>query len=445
MRVLLRKVLIRDSDLRALCVDFMPDLLKHLGGSMCLEEMINVLLEYTETCALLSFLEEAYPSRVAQHREQLVLEASPLVFRSQPSPSQPPVGESAALGSQRGSLRSPVPPPRSAYDPCWYASRPSEESLALEALAFPGAAVALLAPEAFGKTWLLQHILTQVQKRGRIVNLNLRTFGTSDIMGSYSRFLREMARQILMAATSERPEQAAVLVEEAWRYADNPIDNLNTLMEQKVLPSFAGGHWLLLALDGVDALSKHPYLEDFFTLLRSWMEDAARPPWSALRLMLTLAMAPRLLIANIHQSPFNVATTIELRDLNDSQVEHLAQQHGLEWSAKDRATMMELIGGHPYLLRLAMYEARRSGKPVPELTAPHSRVFSDYLSHCARWLSASPSLRAAFLRTIADSQPTLDFESFDRLRHAGLLTQDEQSGKIRPRYALYLRMFATSL
>jgi hypothetical protein len=441
LRALLGKVIIRDTELRALCIDHMPELLKHFGTGMSWDAMVNVLLEYVHPAALVELLERVLPEGLAKFRHLLVFAVSQSVLPAAPAACEPPAGEHTPASCCEPPRR-PVPPPRSAYDPSWYARRPSEENLALEALSFPGAAVALLAPEAFGKTWLLQHIQTQVQRRGQIVNLNLRAFGTVNIMASYSRFLRELARQILVEATGALPEHAGPMIDAAWRYADNPIDNLNTLMEKQVLPRFAGGRWLLLALDGVDALSKHPYLEDFFTLLRSWMEDAARPPWSALRLMLTLAMAPRLLIANIHQSPFNVAMNIDLCELNDAQVDNLAALHGLSWSQADRTQVMDLIGGHPYLLRLAMYEARRSGKPVAELLAPHSRVFADYLAHCLRWLNASPSLRDGFVRAISDTRASLDFESFDRLRHAGLLVRDELSGEIRPRYPLYRRLIA---
>jgi hypothetical protein len=285
---------------------------------------------------------------------------------------------------------------------------------------------------------VLRYLLGQLQNRGRVVNLDLRAFGNAQLMASYSQFLREFARQILIDTTGQRPDAVAALVDDTWRYADNPVDNLSLLMERSVLPNFSDGHWLILAIDGVDALSKHPYLEEFSTLLRSWMEDATRPPWSALRLLLSLSTAPRLLISNIDQSPFNVATRIELQDFSPNQVARLARQHGLSWSDADCEQLMALVGGHPYLLRLAMYEASRTSKPLAELLRPSHRLYTEHLERCAGRLRAG-NLHAAFSRLLADPQAVLDFDTVDRLRHGGLLCIDDAGG-LRPRYALYQRL-----
>ncbi len=427
LRALLFKVAVTDIELRTLCIDYLPDMLRHFSSGMNYEAMINSLLEHVQPAALLSSLEkcQSLAPAVAEHRQVLVFE---------------PIEQQSCRSSDSWPSRRLLPPPRSAYDPAWYVHRSEEEGQALEALEYPGAAVALIAPEAFGKTWLLQHLLGAVQQRGRVVNLNLRAFGHTEIMKSYSRFLRELARQILVDACGARPDQAAATVDEAWRYADNPIDNLNTLMKRQILAGFTDGRWLILALDGVDALGKHPYVEDFFTLLRGWMDSAGRSPWSALRLVLTLATAPRLLISGVHQSPFNVATQLRLADLEDGQVAQLAELHGLGWDAKERQALMELVGGHPYLVRMALYEGRRHGRPVAELVAPQSRVFVEYLAQKERELRATPSLWEAFTRALGDGRVAMDFDCFDRLRHAGFLIQDELSGEYRPRYALLRRL-----
>lgn len=427
LRLIIGKIAPCDTDLRVLCIDYLPALMGSIGTGMSYDAILNVVLQRTDPCELADALEQCFAERFARHRHLLHEEGA--------------TATAASTSGETTLKKYSVPPPRSAYDPSWYASRPEEEQRALEALNFPGAAVAFLAPEAFGKTWLLNHIMNRIQGCGRIVNLNLRAFGTSEIMASYSRFLREFARQILIEATCEPPDVAALAVEEAWRYADNPIDNLNSLMERRVLPRFRPGEWLILALDGVDAMGRHPYLEDFFTLLRGWMEDAARAPWSVLRLMLTLAMAPRLLVSNIHQSPFNVATSIELGDLSPEQIEKLAEMYGLSWTTRDLSVLTDLVGGHPYLLRLVMHEARRTGKGVTELTSPQSRVLSDHLLHCARWFSASPSLRDAFVQVLSNPHVALPFDVADRLRHAGFLVSDDPTHGYRPRYALYRRLF----
>lgn len=431
LRLLLQQLMPTDTDLRSLCIDHLPELLPKFSTSMSYDALLNIVLEQVPSSLLLRVLAQsplcARTFALHQHVLQFAPHEGSAVVATKVPDSGPPG-------------RRVLPPPRSAFDATWYVPRSQEEEQALDALEYPGAAVVLMGAEAFGKTWLLERILSLVQGRGRVVNLNLRAFGHADIMASYSRFLREFARQILVDACGVPPDQAASLLDEAWRYSDNPIDNLNSTMKRHVLGSFTEGRWLIIALDGIEALSRHPYLEDFFTLLRNWMENAGRPLWSSLRLLLSLAMPPRLLITNVHQSPFNIATYVYLDDLSPDQVTDLARLYALAWSPAERQQVMELIGGHPYLLRLAMNDAVRHGHSVAEITAPQSRVFADFLGHSERFLRANPPLREAMLRALADARATIDFESFDRLQHAGLLLRDEPCGLLRPRCALYRRL-----
>ena len=426
-RLFLVKVLPSDTDLRSLCIDYMPHLLGLFGAGMSFDAMLNAVLERVEPSELLGLLQTTqFADRVAKYKHLLVPQTPP----DEPRPLPPDSG------------RRSLPPPRSAYDSTFYVARRDEETQAFDALEFPGAAVVLMGAERFGKTWLLSQILSQMEERGRVVNLDLRAFGHADIMASYSRFLRELARQMLVNACGMSAEKAAALLDEAWRYSDNPIDNLNSTMKKEVLSQFRDGRMLIIALDGVDALSGFPYLEDFFTLLRTWMDNAGRPQWSALRLLLSLAMPPRLLIQNVHQSPFNIATYVYLSDLDDAQVGQLAALHGLTWDGTDRQALMALVGGHPYLLRLAMYAAKRHGYSVSELVSASgkARVFADYLEHCERFLHANPALHDSMRRILSDPKAPLDFECLDRLRHAGFLVQDDATGAYRLRYALFQRL-----
>lgn len=427
LRFLLDQVVPTDTALRSLCIDYLPELTRQFSSGMSYDAMVNIVLERVAPADLLDALAQSplFADLFARYRHVLDF-AKPA-----PPPSRPESGPPS---------RRALPPPRSAFDAAWYVARPTEEEQALDALQYPGAAVVLMGAEGFGKTWLLESILSQLQSRGRVVNLNLRAFGHADIMASYSRFLRELARQILVDACGVPPEQAAATLDEAWRYSDNPIDNLNSTMKRHILGSFADGRWLIIALDGVEALSRHPYLEDFFTLLRNWMENAGRPQWSSLRLLVSLAMPPRLLITNVHQSPFNIATYVYLDELSDEQVAKLATLYGLAWGPAERRQLMSVIGGHPYLLRLAMTDAVRHGHSVADILAPGHRVFTEFLGHYERFLRANPTLRDAMLRALTDPQAALDFESFDRLQHAGLLLRDELSGLLRPRCTLYRRL-----
>lgn len=415
-----------EDDLNSFCLDFFPTVYRQFGNGQSRLAKENLLLSAADPHELGDRLrEQAHISGVgwpAVSREATVPK------RRADSDSAPPARPATA--------RRPAPPARCAYDDKWYVPRPDEEAQTLEALEYPGATAALMAPIGFGKTWMMEHVLRQLRSRGRIVTLNLRAFGDEQTMQSFSGFLRELARQILADATELSAAETAATIDEAWRFAMNPIDNLNRLMRRQILPSLSP-KWLILALDDVDTLRKHPYLEDFFTLLRSWMEGSCHPPWDALRLFMTLSMPPRLLIANINQSPFNNATKIALGDLDDQQIAQLCDMYDVRWTAEERQAVQAHVGGHPYLLKLALREARRTHRTVAELLSPDCSVFDDHLADRQSWLAARPLLQQVFVGA-ASGRKQSDFLAIDRLVHEGLLRQ--AGGTAVVRYAVYRRL-----
>ena len=147
---------------------------------------------------------------------------------------------------------------------------------------------------------------------------------------------------------------------------------------------------------------------------------------------LTLSTAPRLLISNVDQSPFNVATRIELSDLGLDQVMHLAALHRLSWSTEQcRANWT--AWGPPAALRLAFYRLSRKSTPVARLTAPHEpRCLSAICPSPCRSAAGLPALQKTFsgdpaLRSVATSISMRSTAS----AHAGLLLEEPYSGDWR--------------
>lgn len=422
LRQLLRKLAGTDSDFCSLCIDHFPDAAGQFTQGMTYDDKMNQLL-----------------SRHDPEEILVIIERSPIWHvRLEKSLSQSV--DNQTIRSQSPGSRAQVPPPRSAYDPEWYLSRPDEETRAIGALRYPGAAVLFQAPELFGKTWLMEHILHQIAERGRIVNLNLRAFASEEVKASFGLFLREFARQILDETSHHPASEKAALLEDAWSYSNNPIDSLNRLMEREILTSFRPERWLILCIDGADGLGRRPYLGDFFALLRAWMEEATRPPWSALRLLMSLSTSPALLIDNVHQSAFYVAEKIELGDFDGKQLVELSAKHHVAWTEADLAPLIALIGGHPYLVRLALYEASLFGRSISELIDPRSRVFREWLKHCDRILRQDAMLYGQFQRVVGDPTASLDLDAAERLRRAGLIIEDDESGGYHARYPLYHRL-----
>jgi DNA-binding winged helix-turn-helix (wHTH) protein len=338
-------------------------------------------------------------------------------------------------------------PPRASYDPAWYVPRRAEEQRARDFLAGPGMPVVLVAPERFGKTWMLRNLLRGLrgEKEGaRVVLVSLDLFDR-EAQSALDPFLRHVALQLCDALGIDAEE-----VEAAWRRSANPKANLNWLVERQVLPANDGP--LVVAVDRADAVWGRPFQDEFFGLLRAWAENGAENErWSRLRLMLAISTTPALLIADPSQSPFNLTDPIRLQDLDEPQVRWLSARHGLAWGDREIGRLRALVGGHPYLLRLVMYAARSNGGNLGRVLEDggrgdaSARVFHDYLAHCRGRLARKEGLAAAFARIAAGgpapdgAAAVADAIHVQRLVSAGLVVRDD-AGVPLLRYPLYAEL-----
>lgn len=337
-------------------------------------------------------------------------------------------------------------PPKSAYDPAWYVHRPDEESMALDYLSFPGKPVVLWGPELFGKTWLLKYLLNEVRKRdegrSRTVLVNLELFDLK-ARSSLDSFLRELAIHVVTACKGRKSD-----VDSFW-VSDNPMSNFTWLLEQSLLPKIAeaGGH-LYLAIDRADTVWGCPFQNEFFGLLRAWAENGVEEePWQYLHLLLAVSTTPALLIQNPVQSPFNLSEPVRLSDLGDQQIGQLADLYGVRLGPADLEALKALVGGHPYLVRLLFYTARRQNCPLLPLlegSNPRGDVFEGFLERTLSRLQQQPAVLEAFFQLLEGRDSNLERDARHRLERAGLIVRDEQTGVTRPRYQLYRRLRRTS-
>ena len=124
---------------------------------------------------------------------------------------------------------------------------------------------------------------------------------------------------------------------------------------------------LVIAIENLDRIFLHEAIEvDFCGLLRGWHEQGKHDKrWGKLRLVLAYSMES-FTTKDINQSPFNVGTPIDLDEFTIAQVQELAALHGL--SPSQIEPISELIGGHPYLVRLAFYNlALTTGQKVAKV------------------------------------------------------------------------------
>jgi hypothetical protein len=338
-------------------------------------------------------------------------------------PSNPPAVPSGAL------LQDPGGP----YDPLWYIGRDAPEREALHLLRQAGQAVAIWGPELFGKTWLQKHLIARLvasSPESRVISINLRLTG-GDTLGTLQQFLEDFTVQVVEALGLD-----AELVGAAWRRPGSPLRRVTWLFEKHLLPSSPKD--LVLAVDQADRIWQQPWSDDFFGMLRSWSEAAASPPWSRLRLLVAMSTTPALLSSTTTQSPFaNVAYEIRLTDLTAAQIERLAALHGLAWKSGEVERLVSLVGGHPFLTRLAMVKAARERAELAALLDEDSPIFEPFLDRLRWRLARRPELLEA-LRGIRRGEIPTGNEAPFRLYRAGLI--DDTGGTPALRYRLYERL-----
>ncbi|MGK7901718.1 MAG: AAA-like domain-containing protein [Hormoscilla sp.] len=300
----------------------------------------------------------------------------------------------------------------------FYVERPPVESDCYQAIIKPAALIRIKAPRQMGKSSLMSRILYRATLQGyQKVELNFQ-LADAEFFTNLDLFL-----QWFCAKITEELE----LEEKLAEYWKGPLGSKSkcTRYFQKYLLSEIASP-IALGLDEVDQIFQHPVIAtDFFGLLRAWHErgknDAA---WKRVRL--AIAHSKEVYIPlNINQSPFNVGLPIELPELNQQQVQDLVGRHNLEWCDTQTEQLMAMVGGHPYLVRMALYQIARGRMSLPELLQIAPTEEGPYCDHLRRHLynlEENPELAAAIKQVLAANVPVEipTAEAF-KLRSMGLV------------------------
>ncbi|ACB53273.1 unknown [Crocosphaera subtropica ATCC 51142] len=285
-----------------------------------------------------------------------------------PSALEPPVGPV--------SLHSPL-----------YLQRPPIESRCYDEILRPGSLIRIKAPRQMGKTSLmlriLDHAKQQLEHDGVMtVALSLQRADKA-AFSDLDRFLRWFCTVIT------RKLKLPYRVEDYWSDTFGSKSNCTAYFEDCILSEIDGP--LVLALDQVDEVFLHPEVaDDFFTLLRSWYEEASygdsgNPLWQNLRLIIVHSTEVYIPL-DINKSPFNVGLAIELQPFTFDQVSILAKSYALNLSNADLQQLMDFIAGHPYLVQQALYHLATQNLTLEGLINTGATDASIYHHHLHRLL-----------------------------------------------------------
>ncbi len=184
-------------------------------------------------------------------------------------------------------------------------------------------------------------------------------------------------------------------------------------------------HPVVLIFDNFDHISGWSNVtKDFFSLLRSWYEDARQNEEIA-KLRLILVQNTEISVdLNISQSPFNVGLPITLPELTLEQVVDLGHRYELpDFTATQGEELMFMVGGHPYLINLALYHLAIAPElTLEKLIADSSNptgIYADYLRHLLSHLQPFPELTNA-LQKILQSPLGADLDHITAYKLEGL-------------------------
>lgn len=322
-----------------------------------------------------------------------------------------------------------------------YLQRSRCESVCYETIAKPGSLIRIKGAKWMGKTSLVNRILATARSQGqKTVYLNCDSIERS-IVRDLDRLLSWLC--VMVSRQLELDNR----VREYW---DTDIlgsnDNCTLYFEEYILTQTKGN--LVFALDNIDKLFAYTeVVEDFFGMLRSWHEKGkVYPGWSRLKLILAHSTEAYIRL-NIDRSPFNTGVPILLEEFTCMQVESLASWYQLEWKTTQISQLMDLIGGHPYLIRLAMYHIKSTRITVKQFVKEalsETGIYSSLLLRLFSIIKQSPELVSAFTQVVNSDVPIeLNPLHIYQLHSIGLVRQ--QDNLVFPRCKLYQFYFSRVL
>jgi AAA-like domain len=331
----------------------------------------------------------------------------------------------------------PFPEGSVPLDSPFYVERFGIDSLCYETIVKPGSLIRIKAPKLMGKTSLMTRILAHAANHNyQTVYLDFSSVERT-ILTDLDKFLRWLCSSIGRQLKLENK------LKDYW---DTEIlgsnGNCTAYFEEYLLEEIDCP--VVLGLDEVDRVFPHiEVIEDFLGMLRSWHEQGKISPiWKQLRLVMAHSTEVYIPL-DMNQSPFNAGVPVELQEFDAKQVRELACLHNLNWTDIQLEKLMRMVGGHPYLARLAMYQVSCGKVTLEKLLqeAPtEAGIYSNHLRRQLEILQQAPELALALKNVVTSPEPVeLDSMQIYKLHSMGLV--ERQDNHVIPRCNLYREYF----
>ena len=311
------------------------------------------------------------------------------------------------------------------------------DAIALNALQRQGVTITIKAPRQMGKSSLLARIMGEAKSDQRVIFLDFQMMEKATLQNAES-FYRMFCSWVSFELDLEDQ------TEHFWKLPLGQVQRTSHYFQKHILPNL--NRPLLLAMDEVERMFDTPFRSDFFSMLRSWHNNrATKPVWRNYNQALVTSTEPYQFIADLNQSPFNVGEVIELRDFSSTQVADLNRRHKSPLKGRLVKQLANLLNGHPYLTRKALYLLATGQIDFNNLlttACDDGGPFGDHLRNHLYRLHGQDELKAAF-KGIIQHGVCDDEQLFFRLRGAGLVKRI--GDQVLPRNPLYAEYYGKRL
>lgn len=351
------------------------------------------------------------------------------------------------IAGQIATEREDIEPPGAPLplNSAFYINRPPIEELAYSGISQPGCVILVKASRKMGKSSLLNRVIVHAKtQKYKTVCIDLREVDEV-IFASLDKFLRwfcvNVSRQLNLTSR----------INDYWDEEMGSKVSCKLYFEEYLLEQLHSP--LVLAVNAVDRVFEYPIIaNDFLSMLRFWHEQAKQVEiWQQLRLILVHTTEIYIPL-KLHQSPFNVGLSIQLPPFTLEQVQQLARRYGIEWANNKEglqrlAPLLEMVGGHPYLVNLALYHLCRQEVTLEELlrSAPtQAGIYGNHLQRLLALLRDRAELASALQQVVtAKGSVQLDPIAAYKLESLGLVQLE--ANQAQPSCELYRLYFLQHL
>ena len=305
-----------------------------------------------------------------------------------------------------------------------------------------GCFIRIKAPRKMGKSSLLNRIIARAKQQGyKAVKLDFQEADES-VFASLDTTLR------WLCANVSRELNLIPRLDDYWDEDMGSKVSCKIYFQAYVLEQIEKP--FVLAFNEINRVFEHPIIaQDLLPMLRSWHEQALQEEtWQKLRLVMVHSTEIYIQL-HLNQSPFNIGLAISLPPFTLQQVQDLAVRYGLDWAtgsqgAQRLAPLQAMVGGHPYLVSLALYHLCREWMSLTELlqAAPTpSGIYSQHLRENLTLLQSEPQL-ASVLQQVLSANHSVPINAIAayKLESLGLIQLDgNQASPSCELYRLYFQ------